>query len=418
MSGGPSATADPRAVRERLSELAAISAGSGPGITRLAYTTEERAAHALVATWWRQLGASVAVDAAGNTIAELRGAATGKRALGTGSHLDTVISGGGYDGAAGVVAATELLRIFAERPLQHPFRCVAFAGEEATRFGRSCIGSSLATGALKADELRALVDADGCDLATAMSDVGVDPSPGRGFGWDMAEWAAFLELHVEQGGELERLGRSVGVVNTVSGSVRLELNFAGVATHSGGASMRHRRDALTAAAEVILLAEQIAREASSDTRATVGSLEVQPGGITIVPGSVRALVDIRDTDAVRQSATSDAILRGAVEICARREIALETTLLGETPPVALSSLVRDALADAARACGLETTVLPSGAGHDAQILAAVMPAGMLFVPSSGGLSHVAEESSDPAAIALGIDVCVGALRLLDETLEG
>lgn len=418
MTAGLPATADPQAVRERLSELAAVSAGPGPGITRLAYTPVERAAHALVASWWRELGATVAVDAAGNTIAELQGVAVGKGALGTGSHLDTVVCGGRYDGAAGVVAATELLQIFARRPLQHPFRCVAFAGEEATRFGRSCIGSSLATGALTADDLHALVDDDGCDLATAMSAVGLEPSPGRGFGWDMGQWAAFLELHVEQGGELERLGHSVGVVDTVSGSVRLELNFGGVATHSGGAPMRYRRDALTAAAEVILLAEQMAKTASSETRATVGSLEARPGGITTVPGSVRALVDVRDTDAVRQSATSDAILSGAAEICARRDIKLETTLLGATPPVALSPLVRGAVADAARVSGLEATTLSSGAGHDAQMLAAVMPAGMLFVPSSGGLSHVAEESSDPVAIAIGIDVCVRALRLLDATIEG
>lgn len=412
--GAPLLRASAGAIGERLAALAAISSGSGPGITRLAYTPEERSAHALVGSWWRALGASVRIDAAGNTIAELPGTAGGGRALGTGSHLDTVVDGGAYDGAAGVVAATELLRIFAERPLRHPLRCVAFAGEEAARFGRSCIGSSLATGALGTDDLLTLVDADGCDLATAMSDVDLPATAAAGFQWDMAEWLAFLELHVEQGGELERRGLGVGVVDVVSGSVRLELQIRGVATHSGGAPMGHRSDALTAAAEVILLAERLATARSEETRATVGTLDVHPGGITTIPGYVRALVDIRDTDCARQTALSDAILAGAAEICRRRGVALTPAVLGETPPVALSPVVRAALTEAIDACALTGTTIASGAGHDAQVLALAMPAGMLFVPSRRGLSHVAEESSDPKAIAVGVDVCARALLRLDE----
>lgn len=406
--------ADSGRIERMLAALAQITAGSGDGITRLAYSPEERRAHELVASWWRDLGASVSVDAAGNTIGEIAGRAP-LPALAMGSHLDTVVNGGAFDGAAGVVAATEAMRILAARPLAHPVRGVAFAGEEAARFGRSCLGSALVTGLLPPADLDLLCDERSCSLADAMRAVGLDPNALERARWQSEEWSAFIELHVEQGGELERAGVTIGIVDVVSGSIRMEMEITGVAAHSGATPMHERRDALSAAAEVILLAEQIGVSApGGQTRATVGSIAALPGGITTIPGFVRLLIDLRDVDAARQSEAATRLTQAASEICTRRGVTCTTRVVGHAPPVALSATVRDALTDASRRCKVPSTILSSGGGHDAQIVSRLVASGLLFVPSRRGLSHTPAESSSPGDIALGTDACVHALVALDE----
>ncbi len=412
-------TADPARILARIDELAALSEG-GPGVSRLAYTPLERRAHAVFGEWMTQLGCAVHVDAAGNTIAEYAGSTAAAAAIGTGSHLDSVYEGGAYDGVAGVVAGVEAVTLLAaaEVRLAHPLRVVAFAGEEGARFGQACLGSRLAAGLTSPETFAELVDRDGMTLADAMSQVGLDPVAALAQRWDPSEWAAFLELHIEQGRILEQAGAQVAPVDLISGSTRLRFAMTGRPSHTGGTPMHGRSDALAAAAEAVLIAEHVASDDTHrGTRATVGRLGVEPNSITTIPGHVTFSLDIRDVDADRQRQCASEIVSRITATCRRRGIGLEVELIADTSPVVLPLWVRQALADAAKERGVPYRVLTSGASHDAQMINAIVPTALLFVPSRDGLSHVPEEWTDAADIARGVDVLLGAVISLDSTLE-
>ncbi|MQA02479.1 MAG: hydantoinase/carbamoylase family amidase [Streptosporangiales bacterium] len=414
----PIARPDPQAVAALVDQLAQLSE-AGPGVTRLAYTRLERDAHELFACWMRDLGCAVQVDAAGNTIATRPGRRAGAPAIGTGSHLDSVYEGGRYDGVVGVVGAVLVARSLAAAGVEteHPLRFVVFAGEEGARFGQACLGSKLAAGQATLTELTERVDRDGVSIATAMRRLDIDPTRAADEPWRPAEWAAFLELHIEQGSVLERDQLSIGAVDLISGSTRLELTLDGQPSHTGGTPMLGRSDALAAAAEAVLVAEQLALDPRHrGTRATVGRLEVSPGSITTIPGQVVLAVDVRDVDADRQRATAAEIVRRVRAVCDRRRVGLGVRLLGDTSPVVLPVWVRRVVTDVARDLDVPYRVLTSGASHDAQQVNRVMPAGMVFVPSRAGLSHVPEEWTSPVDIALGTQVLAESLCALDRQL--
>lgn len=404
-------------IADMLYELAALSQ-EGVGVTRLAYSPLERKAHALFSDWMKELGARVWGDPAGNTIAELPGNIPFARAIGTGSHLDSVYQGGRFDGAAGVVAGVELARTIVQAGgAQSPLRVVAFAGEEGARFGQACIGSKLATGLTSTAILNELKDRDGVSLAQAMQSVGVDPEAAASFTWSKDEWAVFLELHIEQGKVLEASRAAVGAVELISGSTRLSLTMTGRASHTGGTPMRGRADALAAASEAVLIAEDLASDVSHrGTRATVGQMAVEPNSITTIPGRVSFSLDVRDVDADRQRRSVTEIVSRVMATCRRREVELEVELIADTSPVVLPLWVRKTLVDGALELGLPYRVLQSGASHDAQMINTLIPSAMLFVPSRDGLSHVPEEWTDAEQIAQGVDVLRYAVMRLDRTL--
>lgn len=410
---------DPARLTAMLDALAAVSE-TADGVTRLAYTETERSAHMMVAGWFRELGLRTWTDAAGNTIAELPGTASNK-AIGTGSHLDTVPHGGRFDGMAGVVAAVEVARSMVERQItpRHPFRFVAFAAEEGARFGQACLGSKAVAGAHDEQVLWALRDENGMSVASAMQHVGLDPSRITEARWARDEWEAFVELHVEQGGVLETSGQSAGLVDLVSGSTRILLEISGRPTHSGSTPMSLRADALCASAEVVLAAEQIASDhRHRGTRATVGVLEVMPGSITTIPGKVSFTVDVRDIDSDRQRATVDEILGRVTEICDRRRVALEYRILGDSSPVVLPMWLRQILAATCADQGVDYRVMTSGASHDCQMVNRTVPAALMFVPSRAGLSHVPEEWTSANDLVRGVDLLLNALLVIDRRLGG
>lgn len=405
-------------VADLVDQLAQLSE-SGPGVTRLAYTPLEREAHALYASWMTELGLSVHTDPAGNTIAELPGSHPGLAAVGTGSHLDSVPGGGRFDGIAGVVSAVAVAREIVENDLPHarPIRFVAFAGEEGARFGQACLGSRLAAGLTSKSDLHSLHDKDGVTLAEAMASVGLDADHAVASPWDPADWAAFVELHVEQGAVLEQAGLPIGLVELISGSTRLSLELTGQASHTGATPMGRRSDALAAAAEIVLHAENVAMDARHrGTRATVGRLDVHPGSITTIPGRATLSVDIRDVDSDRQRATAAELVRRCRAVCDRRGVGLEIELLGDASPVILPAWLREVLAAAITQAGVQWRTMASGASHDTQMINHVIPGGMLFVPSKDGLSHVPEEWTDARDIALGAAVLTQCLLELDRTL--
>jgi hydantoinase/carbamoylase family amidase len=403
-------------LRERLEEFAALSV-PGPGVTRLAYTPLERRAHGLFARYMRELGLQVWTDAAGNTIAERPGARPGLPALGTGSHLDSVPNAGGYDGIAGVVAAMAVARQYTEQAVEHahPVRFVAFAAEEGARFSQACTGSRIVAGLTDPADLDTKHDADGVSLADAMRAVGLEPANAGRARWESRHWAAFIELHVEQGGVLESSGVPVGVVDVISGSTRTLLEITGRASHSGGTPMELRADAMTAAAEIILLIESIALDPRhAGTRATVGRIKALPGSITTIAGRTELYVDVRDTDSVRQRETVAEITERAGGICARRGVTLSARLLAEAVPTVLPGWLRATIARTCAEAGVDHRILPSGASHDSQMINRVVPAGMIFVPSRDGISHSPDEWTSTEQIAIGTRVLAAALLNLDK----
>jgi allantoate deiminase/N-carbamoyl-L-amino-acid hydrolase len=385
------------------------------GVTRPGYGPLEREAHRHFADRMAALGASMRVDAAGNTIAELP-AEAGTAAIGTGSHLDSVPDGGRFDGIAGVVAALEVATAVVEAGIERrrPWRFVAFAAEEGSRFGQACLGSRIASGLAGAHELARLRDAADVSVAEAMRAVGLDPDRVEEARWDPADWHGFVELHIEQGAVLESTGTPIGVVDSISGSTRLRVVIRGEASHTGSTPMHLRRDALVTASECVLVGDEVARDAEHfGTRFTVGTMTVLPGAMTTIPGEVVFTVDIRDIDGARQRATARSLAARFEAIAARRGTAIEIDVVGDTSPTVLSTRVSELIASCARELGLDYRVMFSGASHDTQQVAHLMPAGMIFVPSRGGLSHVPEEFTTADQIAVGARLLLTSLLRMD-----
>lgn len=402
---------------ERLIERFALISEPGPGVTRLAYSRLEREAHSVFAEEMQRLGLRVTVDAVGNSIAELQGSVPGLPGLGTGSHLDSVPSGGRFDGVAGVCAAIEVARVVVDGgvPTRHPWRFVAFAAEEGARFGQACNGSRVIAGLTAANDLVRFVDADGVTMADAMLSAGLRPQEADTARWKPDDWAAFVELHIEQGNLLETQETPIGVVDVISGSSRLLVHLKGTASHTGGTPMHLRHDALAAASECVLACERLATDARHHgTRVTVGRLDVAPDSITTIPGEVTFSVDVRDLDSQRQRESALQLMEDFEEICARRGVAMDARVIGDTSPVVLPVSVVSVLTEAARDEGLEYRVMPSGASHDAQQISRVTKTGMVFVPSrGGGVSHVPEEWTTAEDLAYGARVLLAALSRLD-----
>jgi len=413
----PAATRiDAHGIARSIAAFAALSE-PGEGVTRLGYSALEREAHAVFSRHMRELGLEVRQDAAGNTIAEASGLRSGP-AIGTGSHLDSVPHGGRYDGIAGVCAAMAVAEAVRERaePTNLPWRFVVFAAEEGARFGQACNGSRAAAGAVTPADLDRLIDATGTTMSAAMTEVGLAPREIGTAAWAAEDWAAFIELHIEQGTVLEASSTRIGVVDAISGSSRLQVHLDGVASHTGGTPMHQRHDALVAAAECVLTCERVANDLSHHgTRVTVGRMDVLPGSITTIPGRVAFTVDVRDFDSERQRRTARMLDREFTAAAARRGVGYRSTVIGDTSPVVLPIGIVDTIAAKASELGYTYRLLPSGASHDAQQISRVTPTGMIFVPSIRGLSHVPEEATDPADIARGAEVLFASMLAIDES---
>lgn len=390
-----------------------------PGVTRWGFSEIEREAHSHFRAVMESLGLTVVTDAAGNTIATYPGTEDNVGALGCGSHLDSVFRAGKFDGIAGVVAAMLIARHVVEEKEQwrHPLRFVVFSCEEGARFGQACLGSRLATGLSTAKDVASLRDAEGVTAEEAMRQCGLRPDLLAEQRWRKEEWAAFLELHIEQGPRLDSEGKAMGVVDVISGSTRLEIELQGVASHSGGTPMHLRRDALAGAAEILLAAEDYALDKEhAGTRITCGKIAVEPGGITTIPGRCVFAIDIRDTSAPSQQAAHAAVEEMVGAVAKRRGLRSRVRVLSHVDPEELAAGPRIALRQACEDLGASWTELPSGASHDAQIMANLCPTGMLFIPSlHGGVSHSPAELSRVSDLVEATKVLHAALARLDQS---
>lgn len=414
----PGARPDAARIGSMLTEIARVGADAEDGISRISFTPAERQAHELVAGWLRELGLSVRVDGIGNTIAEFPGLDAQAAAIGVGSHLDSVAHGGRFDGVVGVVGAVELVRLLRDDgPLRRPVRVVVFAGEEGARFGEPCIGSKAAAGQLADRDLSKMRDSAGTSLAAALHALGMDPGAIAACRWNRADWAAFLELHIEQARTLELTGAAIGLVDTVSGSTRLRIELIGRADHSGGTPMDLRADALAAGAEAVLAAEALSKEPRNrGARLTVGRLDVHPNSITTIPGRVRMTIDVRDVDSDRQRRLAVEVVRRIRMLADRRGVRTDAELIADTSPAVLPMWIREVTSRVCEDLGVRYRVMTSGAGHDAQVVNSIVPAGMVFVPSREGLSHVPDEWTSASDIARGVEVLRTAVQRLDDLL--
>jgi len=415
----PAVKPDPSRIAGMIRAIAEIGADPEGGISRLAFTRHERDAHDLVRGWLREFGLTLVEDAIGNTIAYRNGASRVLPEIVFGSHLDSVPHGGQFDGVVGVVGMVEVMRQLDENQTltQHPLTGVVFTSEEGSRFGEPCIGSKAIAGQLDEEDLSRIRDAEGVTLGAAMLSVGIDPSRLREVRWEPNRGAAFLELHIEQGRVLESENRPIGLVDVVSGSTRLRMTVHGHAGHTGGTPMSGRADALAAAAEMTLAVEALANRPSyRGTRATVGCLDVYPNRLTTIPGRVELRIDVRDVDSDRLRRAAVEISNQARVIADRRGVGLEAEVIADTSPAVLSIWLRRTIGEVCRDHAWDYRFMRSGAGHDAKIMATLMPSAIIFVPSKAGASHVPEEWSSAADIARGSELLYYSILRVDALL--
>lgn len=420
-SPGPALSqALPAPSAERLAaDLAALAAFTRPDrpYTRRAFSDEDRAAREWLAERMAQAGLGVSVDPAANQVGRRPGRADGPPLV-VGSHLDTVQDGGRFDGIAGVLAGLEVARCLeaAGRRLVRPLEIVNFTCEEPSDFGLSTIGSRALSGRLDAATAARLRDDGGRTLAEAIDSVG-----GRARDLDAARRAPgavarYVELHIEQAASLDQAGVPVGVVTAIAAPSRFRVRVLGRQDHAGGTPMDGRRDALAAAAEVVLAVERVAREVGRRMVGTVGRLEVRPNMVNIVPGEVALLADFRGIEEPAIAETLARFRASAAEIAARRgvDVALDP-LMREAPLAVPEPMVAEAAA-AARAVGVPYRLLTSGASHDANHVARLCPVGLLFIPCRDGRSHCPEEWAEAAHLAAGTRVLLELLLRLDAAL--
>ncbi len=386
----------------RISDLGEIGKQEEGGVTRLSFTDEERAAKDRVVSFMKEAGLSVREDAAGNVIGGREVRNPNSPAVLIGSHVDSVYNGGNFDGPLGVLAGIEVMQTMEEQGIEteHPIEVIAFTDEEGTRFSFGMIGSRALAGRLTPEDLTKHEDRDGISIAEAMRACGLDAERIGEAARPQGSIKAYVELHIEQGRVLESEDLPVGIVTGIAGPAWLRLSVDGETGHAGATPMNLRRDALAAAAEIMVLIEAEA-SGTGTTVGTVGQLSLEPGGINIIPGRVELSLDLRDIDERVRDRVERRILEGAREICRRRGVEIDVETLQRLAPAPCSELVKDAAKNACERLSIRPHALPSGAGHDGMQLTQLCPMGMIFVRSKDGVSHSPEEWSTKDDCAAG-----------------
>lgn len=384
-----------------LDRLAACSE-PGPGVTRLPFTPEHRAALSVLTELMQQAGLSVSLDAAGTLIGRQDGQ-EGAPALLFGSHQDSVREGGAYDGIMGVVLPVLALMKLREDGVRLPFavEILAFADEEGVRFPTALMGPRALAGTFDMAALE-LCDREGISLRRAMEDFGLDPNALPQLRRAAAQVLAWVEIHLEQGPVLEAAGQQIGIVTGICGIERHMVTLTGKAAHAGTVPMHLRRDALAGAAELALTAEALARD-TDNLLATVGALELRPGVVNAIPGEVTLTLEIRAPDDDLRQKAGVALTEAAQEIATRRGLGVEIARTYAQSATPCSPLVMEQLMQAAGA-GNHAPVprMASGATHDTSAMAGLCPVGMLFTACRGGVSHHPDEYVPAAAMSSGV----------------
>ena len=387
------------------------------GMNRLAFSPADIASREYTLGLMRQAGLETRIDTAGNIIGRRAGADDSLPPIALGSHTDTVPLGGKYDGALGVMGAIEVIKTLDEQGHQtrHPIEAIVFTNEEGTRFHRWLIGSRAMAGLLEPEDLTA-IDAEGVTLAQRMADIGGDLSRADEAARQPGDLAAYFELHIEQGPYLYRSGAPIGVVTGITGRAVFELEISGMSNHAGTTPMNERRDALAAAAKLVLQIQKMAAEDEICRVATTGALDIQPNAVNVIPGRATVGIEFRDLDMAALDAAERELTRLARQAEQQDGVQIVINRFRFTDSVPIAPAMQEWVAEAAQRAGFDSERVPSGAGHDAQAIAAIAPMAMLFVPSVGGISHAIEEYSTPEACANGAQTLLELLLLADQRL--
>jgi N-carbamoyl-L-amino-acid hydrolase len=375
---------DPARLQARLAALGEIGALPGGGVCRLAFSEQDREGRDLVVRWMHELGLQVTIDAIGNIVGVRAGRMPGAPVM-VGSHIDTVATGGIYDGALGVLAGLEMIAALNAAGIEtaRPIAVAAFSNEEGARFAPDMMGSLVYVGGMSVEAARATRGIDGSVLGETLDHIGYAGTAPCG----RADVHAYVELHIEQGPVLEDAGIPIGVVDGVQGISWTEITFRGTSAHAGTTPMRLRHDAGVAAAEVIVGLRRLAEELGEEQVTTVGALTFAPNLVNVVPNHVVMTADLRNPREERLQIAEQRLGELIRQAASRHGVSAETRSLARFAPVPFDAAITARIEAHAKDLGLATRRMFSGAGHDAQMLARICPAGMIFVPSTGGLSH-------------------------------
>jgi N-carbamoyl-L-amino-acid hydrolase len=395
-------------LRADLQTLSEIGRGPGGGISRTSFSPADLQAREWYQSACRDAGLDLRVDGIGNMFADTGGDPPAA-AVWSGSHLDTVPNGGAFDGAVGAVAALECVRRIAEEgiSLRRPVRAVVFADEEGNY--SHLLGSSALVRGFAAEQVNAMVGRDGDRLVDAISAAGWDADRLTDTQISANSVYAFAELHIEQGPKLETAGTQIGVVSSIVGLGGAIIEFHGRADHAGTTPMNARQDPMRAAADLIAGLPGIAASVSHAAVATCGRVDTHPGGANIVPSLVRVTLDFRDPDAANLAALGDRIRARAAEVAQVHGVTSAWLPDEQVAPTRLDARMQAVIQRHAARLELSTASMPSGAGHDAQNMAMIVPAGMIFVPSIGGRSHCPDEHTDWSDVMNGANVLLNTL---------
>ena len=391
--------------RERVNALLmglAKFTASEEGVTRLAYSPLDKEAQNWLLKQVEDLQLSIREDAVGNVFLRREGVDGGLPAVACGSHLDTVIHGGAYDGMCGVVGALEALYMLRDAKLKRSIEVLIFRAEESSRFGFATMGSKLLTGAATVAKLSKGGKKGDISFEEALRQWGCDPARAADAILATGSFASFSELHIEQGKVLEEKNIQIGIVHNIAAPTRFKIHLQGMADHSGATPMGMRRDALVAAAKLILAVNESAEdEKEHGTVGTVGVVEVEPGSINVVPGAVTLWVDVRGVEPASIKRTLENIQAEAENVAVTDRVGVRIEMLTADSPVPLDETLALQTEGICKELGYSFLHMNSGAGHDSMHMAKIAPTTMVFIPCKGGISH------NPAEFASLDDICRG-----------
>jgi N-carbamoyl-L-amino-acid hydrolase len=407
MSGVPTLQIEPKRLLADLAALAAVGDTGDGGNCRLALTDDDAGGRELVVGWMRELGLDVRVDRIGNVVATRAGSDPALAPVMTGSHIDTVRTGGRYDGTLGVLAGLEVVRALDDAGVRtrRPLAVAFFTDEEGSRFAPDMLGSLTYVGGLALEDALGTVGIDGAVLGDELERIGwagdaAVPGPAP---------HAYVELHIEQGPVLEETGTAIGAVTGVQGISWQELTLTGQSNHAGTTPMRLRRDPAYVAAEVVSYVRRLGTELGGHQVGTVGRIDLHPNLVNVVAARATLTVDLRNTEEEVLADAERWLAAHVAEVADGEGVEHSWRRLARFAPVVFDPAVVGRVETAALARGHSVMRLPSGAGHDAQMLARVCPTGMVFVPSRDGVSHNPAEHTDPEHLAAGTEVLLDVL---------
>jgi N-carbamoyl-L-amino-acid hydrolase len=407
---------DQERLNQEIEMMASFSADNAPAVTRIVFSKQDMAARSWLKARCLEAGLLIREDAVGNTFARWVGSQPDLPAVGTGSHIDAIPHAGRYDGVVGVLGGLAAMRALQRGGFtpRRSIELVVFTAEEPTRFGIGCLGSRLLSGTLDPTVDQTLRDSEGT-LQELRHQAGFQGNL-ESVALPDHFYSAFVELHIEQGPVLESERVHLGIVTSIAAPASFRLHIEGEGGHAGGRLMRGRRDALCAAADVILAVEGSAlANGTIDTVATVGICQVHPGAINSIPSKVDLSIDLRDTNEDRRNQVEQQIRSSCNEIALNRKVTIDVNRINADAPAQCAPEIVSALTDSCAIEQLSSRPMVSRAYHDSLFMARIAPVGMLFIPCRDGVSHRPDEFAHPLDICRGVQVLARALAKLSET---